>query len=157
MSDHKRYRGGRAIAAILDKLGWLGVLAGIIFAAISIGTNDGDWIAQLRAGLPGAVLFLVSLIAITLAQLTRAALDMAIAMRDIADLRGGPAADATPTFPSTKRPVPVADILPPEARAARAMRERRGQDPAPKLSATKAEPGTSKVHPIFSSRPPRSP
>ncbi|MEM8851899.1 MAG: hypothetical protein AAGE03_17925 [Pseudomonadota bacterium] len=160
MSETKRYRSGRAIAIVLDKLGWLAAVAGVALAALAVVTAEGDWIAQLAAGLPALILSITGLIAVTVAQLTRAAMDAAEAMREVATLtRDRPRADldartALRAAATHAAKAPPPDDIPatPPSLSLRAKTEAT----APKLAAPKPQHKGAKVHPIFSARPPGS-
>ncbi|WP_298437329.1 hypothetical protein [uncultured Jannaschia sp.] len=177
MSDDSRYRGGRAIASILEKLGWLAAIGGIGVAGWVSMTGGPTVLDRIAAGLPGFGLMLLGLIAICVAALTRATMDGSEAMREMAQLtrdRARHAPDARLALraaaekaPPRPVPAPVPEAVSPEPAPLDDV------PPAPpslgiaptraKLSATKpdaptapAKPAKSgKVHPIFSARPPR--
>ena len=175
----KRYRGGRAIAAVVDKLGWLAAIGGLAVAGwSSLGAGGGDLALRVLAGVPGLTVTLLGLIAVTVAQLTRAAMDGAEALREL--VRAGrtphpvpdPAARdalraaATRAVPSAARPVPRAapEEMPAPEPARSAPRLRLSADARPAgaarsagLAAPSSGPGRDggRVHPIFSARPPR--
>ncbi|MEM7643846.1 MAG: hypothetical protein AAF366_15135 [Pseudomonadota bacterium] len=156
MSDIKRYRGGRAIAVILDKLGWLAAVAGLAVAGLAVVTTAGDWITQLSAALPGVILSVVGLIAVTVAQLTRAAMDGAEAMREVAALtRDRPRADPDARTALRAAAAHAAKSEPPDdVPAAPPSLGLRAKAEAPKLTAAKPDRKDAKIHPIFSARPP---
>ncbi|MEM8822675.1 MAG: hypothetical protein AAGF30_03610 [Pseudomonadota bacterium] len=160
MSETKRYRGGRAIAVVLDKLGWLAALAGIALAGIALVTADTGWIGQLAATVPGLILSIVGLIAVTVAQLTRASIDTAEAMREMIDLtRGGsrssqPDPEARAALREAAQSPGASPDTPPVPSLGRRLKGEETQPP--KLSPPKSDRKANKVHPIFSARRPDS-
>ncbi|MEM7491675.1 MAG: hypothetical protein AAF390_21365 [Pseudomonadota bacterium] len=155
MSETTRYRGGRAIAAVLDKLGWLAALTGLGLAGYAVATAAGvDPVARIATGLPGTVLAIVGLAAVTIAQLTRVGIDTAVALRELVDLtrkrpQADPAARSALREAALHAPPPAADALAPALIAPMS-------DDAPKLAARRPVRKDAKIHPIFSARPPRS-
>ncbi|MFO6464997.1 hypothetical protein ACK8OR_11440 [Jannaschia sp. KMU-145] len=173
MSDDSRYRGGRAIASILEKLGWLAAIGGIGVAGWVSMTGGPTVLDRVAAGLPGFGLMLLGLIAICVAALTRATMDGSEAMREVAQLtrdraRHAPdarlalraAAEKAPSRPMpeavAREPEPLDDVPPVPPSLGIAPRGAKLSATKPEAPTAPAKPAKSgKVHPIFSARPPR--
>lgn len=130
MSDEARYRGGWLIANVLARLGWLAATCGIALAAYSaIFVAEASVVARIAAAVPGGILFLLGLIATSVAHLTRAAIDVATALREMAEetrnragaamvpLRNAASSPATKSAPIAEPPLQTARIqMPPRRR-----------------------------------------
>lgn len=158
----RRYRGGRAIAAVVDALGWLSAIAGILVAGWAAASmTDGDLAARLLAGVPGFTVTLLGLIAVTVAQLTRAAMDGAEALRRLVAQN----ADRTGADPVAREALRMAARKAPDARPPESPAPVDPPSAAPRLTLTAAReagsgrraptaPARGRTHPIFSAKPP---
>ncbi len=143
MSDEARYGGGWLIANVLARLGWLAVTCGIALAAYSaIFVAEASVVARIAAAVPGAILFLLGLIAASVAHLTRAAIDAASALREMAEetrnrtgaamvpLRNANPLPVTKSAPMAEPPVQTARIqMPPRRRGPELTRPPRRDGP----------------------------